>query len=229
MTDLTTTPTSTTPAVGSPAVALADSARRGLSSWAESMQSAKALADGLTRTELCPAIFRGKPADAAAAIMKGFALGMDPSTALESIYVVAGKAALYTRSMVSIVLAAGHEIWTEESTPESVTVCGRRQGSEHVERATWTIQRAQTAGYTSNKKYRSDPQGMLYAKAAAEICRHIAPDALAGLAYSVEDLEDTGEPVKIGRKRKPKAATPTPEPVEVGEAVINDHPDGASA
>lgn len=230
MTDLINThPTSlredldTAASTGAGPVALADSARRSLSAWADSMQFAKALANALTSTAQCPEVFRGKPADAAAAIMRGIALGLDPSTALESIYVVADKTGLYARSMVSIVLAAGHEIWTEESTPESVTVCGRRRGSEHIERCTWTIQRAQQAGYTSNKKYSSDPQAMLYAKGAAEACRRIAPDALAGMAYSAEDIElESTEPVRISRKRKPKTAEASPKAVEVGEAVVEE-------
>jgi hypothetical protein len=177
--------------------------RDSLVAWAESAKNANLLATSITKSSFVPQAFVGKPFDATVAIMKGAALGLDPIASLEALYVVHGKPALYARSMVAILLAAGHEIWTEEQTPESVTVCGRRRDSEHVERSTWTLQRAQLAGYTSNAKYKSNPEEMLYAKASAEVARRIAPDALMGLSYNVEELElDATEPVKIARKRK---------------------------
>jgi hypothetical protein len=65
-------------------------------------------------------------------------------------------------------------------------------------RVEWTIARAQKAGYTSNKKYQSNPIEMLTAKCQAELCRVIAPDVLTGIAAtSVEEVEldDLGEQV----------------------------------
>jgi hypothetical protein len=91
--------------------------------------------------------------------------------------------------MVALAQSRGHEIWTELSTSEKVVVCGKRRGSDHVERSEWTLARAQRAGYTSNTKYGSNGQEMLYAKAAAEIARKVAADVLAGVPASVEDLE----------------------------------------
>lgn len=43
-----------------------------------------------------------------------------------------------------------------------------------------------------NMKYITDPQAMLYAKAAAEVCRKLAPDVLLGIAYTREDMESEG-------------------------------------
>jgi len=178
-------------------------ARDSLAAWALAARDAHALAQAVVKTAFVPATFQGKPDDATVAIMKGAALGLDPIAALEAIYVVKGKPALYGRAMVAVLLAAGHELWTAESSATSVTVKGRRRGSENVESSTWTMERAQLAGYTSNPKYKSNPEEMLYAKASAEVARRIAPDALMGLSYNVEELElDATEPVKIARKRK---------------------------
>jgi len=46
------------------------------------------------------------------------------------------------------------------------------------------------------------PEAMLYARAAGDICRRIAPDVLAGLSYSVEELQDDDTPTIIQRKPK---------------------------
>lgn len=154
----------------------------------EQMGGAYQIAQAIAKTAFVPQHFRGKPDDISAAIMYGAAVGLDPMSSLRAIYVVNGSPGLYAKHMVAIAQNAGHEVWTEEASDDSVTVCGRRRGSTHVERDTWTYARAKKAGYTSNKKYDTDPQAMLYARAASVVVRRIASDVLAGLDTSVEEL-----------------------------------------
>jgi hypothetical protein len=152
------------------------------------MVDAHALAKAICNTQMVPKHFQGRPDECAAAMLYGASLGFDPMQSVRQIYVVHGQAALYARAMVSLVLGNGHEVWTVESTDESVTVAAKRRGSERTESATWTFERAKKAGYTNNEKYRTDPQAMLYSKAASEVCRKVAPDVLSGV-YAVEELE----------------------------------------
>ena len=57
-----------------------------------------------------------------------------------------------------------------------------------MHRAEFTIERAKKAGYTSqNAKYGTDPQAMLYARAASILCRQMAPEVLKGLS-TVEEI-----------------------------------------
>lgn len=156
---------------------------------AQDMNGAMTVANGIVGTSFVPQHFRGKPEEAAAAILYGATLGFDPLTSLQQLYSIGGKPALYSRAMVAVVLSKGHKIWTVEDTPTSVTVAGQRKGSENVEQITWTIERAKTAGYTSNSNYKKDPHAMLYARASGDVARRIAPDALLGLAYSAEELQ----------------------------------------
>lgn len=160
-----------------------------IQSAVEQMVGAHQLGTALAGTSFVPKHFQGKPDDVTAAIMFGAALGLDPMSAVRSVYVVSGTPGLYARSMVAVAMSKGHKIWTEETTDEAVTVAGQRRGSDVVERVTWTIDRAKKAGYTSNAKYSTDPQAMLWARAAGDVARRIAPDALAGLDYSVEELQ----------------------------------------
>lgn len=188
-----------------------------LVAWAQAASAANQLAKALVKTTFIPAAFQGKEHDATAAILLGDELGLSPISALRSIYVIHGTPAMYARSMVALAQAHGHEVWTEKSTDTEVKVCGQRKGSEHVETALWTIARARTAGYTNNRKYQTNPQEMLYAKAAGEIARKVAADVLAGVPYSVEDLEleQPGETVTVKRaarmKRAEIAAAPEPD------------------
>lgn len=166
---------------------------------AHAMNAAFELASSLCKTDMVPAIYKHKPDNGAAAILYGAELGLTPIQSMQQIFVVHNTPAIYARTMVALVMARGHEVWEVESSPQSVTVAGRRRGSDIVTQSTWTYERARTAGYTSNKKYETDPQAMLYAKAATEVCRKMAPDILLGIAYSREELEM--EPRRVEAER----------------------------
>jgi hypothetical protein len=211
-------------------VAHADPTGGRLVAWAQAANAANQLAKALVQTTFVPAHFKGNGGDATAAVLMGDELGLSPLAALRSIYAVHGTPALYARTMVALAQAHGHEIWTEKSTDAEVVVCGRRRGAEHVERSSWTMTRARTAGYTSNKKYSTNPQEMLYSKAAAEVCRKIAADVLAGVPYSVEDLElEQPEPTTtVTRTAGPAKTTArraaAPAKVEQPEPDLDDAP-----
>ncbi|WP_107003622.1 hypothetical protein [Arthrobacter woluwensis] len=206
-----------------------------LAAWVADLQAAHTIGSALCQTEFAPASFRGKPEAAAAAILTGKSLGLDPMNALSNIFVVQGRPALYARTMAALVMQAGHHLRRTAATDESVTVAARRKGDQAWQEFTWDIARAQKAGYTSNKKYASDPQAMLTAKALAEACRTIAPDVLTGIASIAAEeveLEDLGEVpaapapqespkprTASGRIRQAKAkAKPEPEPVDLADA-----------
>lgn len=193
-----------------------------LVAWADGLAAAHRIGSALCQTAFVPQAFRGKPEEAAAAILYGDEIGLTPTQALQSVHVISGKPGLYARAMVALLLSRGHEVWTVEKSAAKVTVAGRRRGTSHVHEETWTTARAQKAGYTSNKKYTTDPEAMLYARAASDVCRQVAPDALAGLAYSAEELELGATPATVTvtrtdapptrAQRKKAEPAPTPEP-----------------
>lgn len=176
---------------------------------ASDLSDAHRIGSVIAATSFAPAHFRSKPEECAIAILYGQTIGLDPMTAVQQIYVIGGKPALYARAMVAIVLSHGHQIWTEEETDGAVTVAGQRKGSQRVERITWTSSMAQRAGYASNKKYQTDPRSMLYARASGDIARRVAPDALLGMAYTVEEMQLEPE---VGPATVITAAAFTPAP-----------------
>jgi hypothetical protein len=105
-------------------------------------------------------------------------------------------------------------VWTEDISDTRAVVCGRRKGSDYVERVTVTMEQARKAGWTSNQAYAKTPQDMLYARAAGRVCDRVAPDVLMGIA-SVEEIRDeiqataevgNGQRVVAPRKRAAPAA-----------------------
>lgn len=193
--------------------------------YARELDAAYEFACKIDKTPFMPKHFKGKPEDAAVAMLYAAPLGLLPVTALKSIYVVHGTPALYAESMLSIALSRGHQIERVHATETSVKFRCRRRGSENWQEVEWTIQRAQKAGYTSNAKYRENPIGMLTEKCKAESARLVAADALAGIPagedielgdYSDEPAQEvTDAPAPTPKrtvKRKPKAKAKAPEP-----------------
>lgn len=177
---------------------------------AQDLSSAHRLGTVIASTAFAPAHFRGKPEECAIAILYGDTIGLDPMNAIQQIFVIGGKPALYARAMVAIVLAAGHELEPVKESDDSVTVKGRRRGSNTWVEITWTIEMARRAGYTSNKKYQTDPRSMLYARASGDVARRIAPDALLGMAYTVEEMQL--EPAEVVEVITAEAFKPAPTP-----------------
>ena len=167
---------------------------------------------------------------AMAAAVYGATLGFGVAKSLQNVFTVHGQPSIYARTAVALVMSHGHEIRTIEATADSVTVAGRRKGSSNWEQSTWTYERAKKAGFTTNAKYQTQPEEMLWAKAAMTVCRRAFPDVMEGIPYAAEELEL--EPVKyesqrldvqrgadgvraaLAAKREPE---PQPEPAPVNE------------
>lgn len=194
-----------------------------LIAWAHAARAANELARALVQTSFVPLVGpknNKRPisvGDATAMILSGDEVGLTPVQALRSIYLVHGTPALNARAMAALVLSHGHDFWVVEEGPNKVVVAGKRRGSDHEQTVTWTMDRARKAGYTRNEQYESKPQEMLYARAVSELARRIAPDALAGMAYSAEEIEQEQEPTTTTVTRssakvsRAKAAKPEPD------------------
>lgn len=194
-----------------------------LAAHVEAMHNAKLLGDALADTELVPETYRGKPGNAGAAILFGAELGLNPIQSLQQIFVVKGKPAIYARTAVALLKGHGIVVQTLETSDTSVTVTATDPRTGQVETSTWDIGRATTAKYTSNALYTTDPQAMLYAKAAMEVCRKIAPDILLGIPYSREELELEQQPVRVRSDRADRGLT------GLRAAVIDTEPESAPA
>lgn len=158
-----------------------------------------------------------------AAVLQGITLGLDPLTALARIYVVHGVPGLYAKLKVALVQSRGHEIWTEDNTDDRAVVCGRRRGTDTIERVTITMAAARKAGWTRNPTYEKTPADMLWSRAAGRVSDRIGGDALHGLP-TAEDLTDpevddsTGEaaPRRVAAPRRRAAVTAPAEPESPG-------------
>jgi hypothetical protein len=194
--------------------------------WIELLGPAADLANMIAATDFVPAELRNKPAAITACILYGQEIGIGPMQSLSKIDIVKGRPAPRAELARALALAAGHEVWVEESTNTRVKVCGRRRGSQIVQSATWTMDDAKKAGLTGNQTYTKYPRQMLLARASAELVRMVCPEVLGGITVFAEEAADLdvadnapaapapAAEVKPSNKRQRPAARPPAEPVE---------------
>lgn len=169
-----------------------DDAIARLVEWAEAANAAYELARKLCVTQFVPQQYRGKPEEGTAAILAGAEVGLSPMAALRAFDPIQGTPAPKAITLRAIVQANGHDIRIDESTDKVATVSGRRKGTAEWQTCTWTIERAQQAGFPGkNPNWKSNPTAMLIARATAEVCRWVASDAIMGMPYSSEEIRDS--------------------------------------
>lgn len=161
--------------------------------WVDVMGPAHELAAKLHDTEFVPARLRKRPSAVMACIIAGDEVGIGPMQALRQIFVTDdAKVGMAAELMRSLVLREGHEIWAEEVNNTRATMAGRRRGQENPTRITWTMDDAKQANLLNKDNWRRYPRAMLTARATTELCRLLFADVIAGISYSMEELEDDG-------------------------------------
>jgi hypothetical protein len=158
--------------------------------WARQAKSAAVYAEAVCSTTMAPAAYRGKPAEAAAAILAGAELGFSPMASLRAFDNIQGTPAPKAMTLRAVVQAAGHEVVIVESTEERAVVDGRRRGDTKWQTSIWDVPRAQKlAQFKTNPNYKTNLAQMLAARATAEVCRWIASDAIMGMPYAAEEMD----------------------------------------
>lgn len=150
----------------------------------ERMQYAQALA----AADLLPAAYRRKPANVLLAMEYGHALGLDTVTAIQSVHVVEGKPTASAQLIGALVRRAGHRLRVTGDDKHAVAIIVRRDDPDFQFRSEWTLARAQAAGLTGKGVWKQYPAAMLKARAITEVARDACPEALAGVAYTPEEL-----------------------------------------
>lgn len=168
-----------------------DNAMDRLGRWLQQADAVFAIAERICETSFVPTAYRKKPAEAAAAMLAGAELGFDPMASLRAFDNINGTPAPKAITQRAVVLGAGHEVEIVESTAERAVVRGRRHGKGEWQTSTWDHARAALMPqYKSNPNYKQNPAAMFVARATAEVCRWIAADAVMGMPYAAEEIED---------------------------------------
>lgn len=149
-----------------------------------------ALSQRLAGTDFVPQKLRDKPEQVLAVILAGAEVGISPMTSLQKIHNIQGRPAMAAELMRAIVLREGHDLWIEEQSSTRVIVGGKRRGSDRETKVAWTMDDAKRAKLDRKDNWQAYPAAMLLARATAALCRAVFPDVLAGISYTIEEIED---------------------------------------
>lgn len=153
---------------------------------AEQMEYAQVISSGA----MLPVAYRGKPADILIATGLGQAIGIAPAQSLYEIYVVNGRPSPSANLMSALVRRAGHKLRIEGDATRCTATLVRADDPDFPFMATWTIDQARAAGLAGKDTWKQYPAAMLRARAIAEVVRMGASEAVLGMEYAKEEMQD---------------------------------------
>ena len=169
-----------------------------LKSYADSWGAAATIAEQMARTDFAGQ-FKGKPADMAAAILKGASVGIQPADVGKAIYVVHGAPALYGKTAMQIARSHGYKFERVEFGPKKVHLrCVAPDGD--TDESIYTYERATREGLVKGNKvqYETRPEKMLFWKCVGELADQFFPHLTGGMGIK-EDVEQS--PIKMQATR----------------------------
>lgn len=205
-----------------------------LKSYADSWGAAATIAEQMARTDFAGQ-FKGKPADMAAAILKGASVGIQPADVGKAIYVVHGAPALYGKTAMQIARSHGYKFERVEFGPKKVHLrCVAPDGD--TDESIYTYERATREGLVKGNKvqYETRPEKMLFWKCVGELADQFFPHLTGGMGIK-EDVEQS--PIKMQAKRvdRPargsaglRAALEQKPERDVQDADVEEEPEGLS-
>lgn len=147
----------------------------------------------LSKSDMVPSIFKGKPDNVFATILYGKELGLNPIISLNAISVIQGQVTLKTQTMNGVVLAnhpsAIIEIKQDEVKKEVVVTARRNKEDNAPYVSTWNMEKAKQMGLAGKDNYLRQPLTMLRARALSEALRMKFADTLLGF-LGTEEMED---------------------------------------
>ncbi len=192
------------------------------------MESAYKMCGVLSKSDLVPRSYRGKPENVFLAYIAGQPFGWDVTMSMRSFHIIEGTPSLKPEIQLALVRQAGHSVSVKTSSVDAVILVGKRQDTGDVAEVGYTIEDAKRAGLIGKGNWKTYPEDMLFARAVSRLCRRLFQDVLLGCAYVPEELGATvtseGEVLSVTPVAQLNAAVQNPvtieEVEETTEAII---------
>jgi hypothetical protein len=158
----------------------------GSNELAADMAYAKVVSSGA----MLPAQYRGKPADILIAMGLGRAMGLSPAESLYRIHVIQGRPTASAELIAANVRKAGHILRVKGDETSARAVIIRSDDPDFEFESTWNLDRAKRLGLASKDGWQKQPGTMMRWRAITEVARLACPEALYGVAYVAEEIDD---------------------------------------
>lgn len=163
-------------------------------SLTEQMEFAKAVTSGGRASSLLPDAYKENPANVLIAVGLGQSMGLSPAESLYRIAVIKGKPSASAELIAANVRKAGHKlrVRVEENPPRATATIIRADDPDEPTTVTRDMEWAKRMGLADEPNYRKQPATMLSYRAITACARLACPEALYGVAYTPEELDEGG-------------------------------------
>lgn len=126
-----------------------------------------------------------------AIVMKGSEVGMQPMQSIAQINVIQGKPCISAEGMLSLVFknVPSASIVYKELSNSVCIIHAKRDKESDYSIFSFSIKDAELAQLTGKDTWKKYPRAMIKARCISEMCRSLFPDAIAGISYTPEELD----------------------------------------
>ena len=156
------------------------------------------LAQALSKSNIVPEAYVGKPANILVAIGLGQSMGLSPAESLYRINVIRGKPTASAELIASQVRKAGHKLRIKKDVEHTSVTCTiiRKDDPDYPFSVTRDMKWAHSLGLDepdhkgNPSNYNKQPMTMLTWRAITAAAREACPESLYGVAYSPDEMSD---------------------------------------
>jgi len=167
-------------------------------------------ARAISTASMLPDTYRGKPADIMIAVGLGQAMGLSPAESLYRISVIKGKPTASAELIAANIRKAGHRLRVTGNSNSATATILRADDPEFPFEVTRDMEWAKRMGLADQPNYKKQPGTMLQWRAITAVARLACPEALYGVAYTSDELDD--QPRRDSRPGGLASALAGPEP-----------------
>jgi hypothetical protein len=159
------------------------------------MEKAYKFAEIMSKSDIVPAHYRGKPENTFIAVQSAYRMNLDPMMVMQNTFVVSGKLGMSSTFAISLANSSGRLnggiTYDIEGAGENLRVTAKATLQSSGKEISYSIgmKEARAEGWTKNPKYSTLPELMLCYRAATLLIRTHMPEVLNGM-HMVEELED---------------------------------------
>ena len=159
------------------------------------MTEAVQFSEMLSKSQMVPKQYQGKPEDILVAVQWGYEIGLAPMQALQNISVINGRPSVYGDAAMALVQASPacediQEFFENEGTDNPVAVCVAKRRNRSPVTARFSVKDAQRAGlWDKPGPWKQYTKRMLQMRARGFALRDAFPDVLKGLITAEEAMD----------------------------------------
>lgn len=161
----------------------------------EVMEKAYKFSEFISKSDIIPAHYRGKPENVFIAIQTAYRMNLDPMMVMQNTFVLKGKLGMNSSFAIALANSSGlfagsirYKITGEGDSLEVTAYATLKSNNEEISYCVG-MKEAIADNWTTNPKYKSLPKLMLRYRAATLLIRTHVPEVINGM-HMVEEIED---------------------------------------